>query len=358
MPKKSAAKKKAEPSSPDDFAPPARILSDLVKCLEEVAESIELRSAEVGDVELELVKFEGLGGRAALAVLANVQDFDETILSKLVGGETRFMLPEVAKISRGLADRVRVTSGPEQMAVMMSGLAVVESMQELVDEAHEAREAGPPKQPTDEIYQFKITLLNVEPKIWRRIQVADCTLADLHYLIQAAMGWEDAHLYEFQVNRRRFVVPVDEPVFGYDDTEDPNGVLVSELLPEGRKRLKFKYLYDFGDDWWHEVRFEKRITPSAQVEYPVCVEGEGACPPEDSGGPWGYVDKLEVLADKDHPNYEEVREWIGDHFDPTAFDLNTATAALRKSAAYVEGEGDDFDEDDFYEDDFDAEDET
>jgi hypothetical protein len=233
------------------------------------------------------------------------------------------------------------------MAAIMTGLAIMESVQEAAEEAGETQEAGPPKQPkTDEVYQFKITLLNVEPAVWRRIQINDCTLADLHYLIQAAMGWEDAHMYEFQVNRRRYVVPMDEFGWGEDDTQDPNRVLVSELLPEGRKQLKFKYLYDFGDDWWHEVRFEKRVAPEAKVEYPICLEGAGACPPEDCGGPWGYLDLAAAHADKDHPNHEYAEEWLGPDFDPKAFDPKEATKELRKSAAYVEEEWDDDEEDD------------
>jgi hypothetical protein len=346
MPKKSALKKKAERSPPDDLGPPPpEMVAELANCLTQFAESVEERLEVLCDAPMEVPTFRGFGGQAARAVLANVPGFDGGVLSKLEGGETRFLMPEVATIARAVADHLPRATGPEQLAMMMTGMAVIESVQTFIDEIDEELKPESPKQPkTDEIYQLKITLLNVEPAIWRRIQIRDCTLADLHYLIQAAMGWEDAHLYEFQVNRKRYVVPLDAADWDVE-TEDPNRVLLSELLPEGRKQLKFKYLYDFGDDWWHEVRFEKRVAPTAKIEYPVCNEGEGACPPEDSGGPWGYLDLLEALGDKDHPKYEDARDWLGPRFDPKGFNPKKATSALRESAAYVAKEPRDDDED-------------
>jgi hypothetical protein len=343
MPKKTAPKKKAESSSDGFGPPPPHVLADITGCLRELAEVIDENADELTGVAVEVPRFQKLGRERVHAVLASVPAVDEAILAKAASGELEFLVSEIATIARAVIDRLPRTTGPEQMAVILVGLSVMESVQEFMQE-YGAEESQPPKQPkTDEVYQLKITLLNVEPTIWRRIQIRDCTLADLHYLIQAAMGWENAHLYEFQINRKRYSEPMEEDGgFGVDDVEDAAGMLLSEFVPEGRKQLKFKYWYDFGDDWWHEIRLEKRVTPDAKVEYPICREGEGACPPEDCGGPWGYLDKLEALADKDHPYHEEIAEWMGSDFDPTAFDPKKATKVLRKTAKYLDEEpGDD-----------------
>jgi hypothetical protein len=91
----------------------------------------------------------------------------------------------------------------------------------------------------------------------------------------------------------------------------------------------FLYEYDFGDSWRHELLVEK-IAPPQETQYPVCLAGERACPPEDVGGVWGYEAFLDAIRDPDHPEHEDYIEWIGGEFDPEAFDLEAANAALRR----------------------------
>lgn len=166
------------------------------------------------------------------------------------------------------------------------------------------------------VYQIKVTLKNIRPPIWRRLEVTNTTtLKQLHDIIQIAMGWEDFHLHQFTVGNTYYGKPDRSSPF--DDTKDERKVKLSKVLP--KENSKITYEYDFGDSWEHEILLEK-ILPVEEKEYPVCVKGKRACPPEDVGGVWGYADMLEAVQDPDHPEHEDMREWLGDDFDPEAFD--------------------------------------
>ena len=183
------------------------------------------------------------------------------------------------------------------------------------------------------ICQFKITLLDIEPVIWRRIQVEDGTLDQLHEHIQSAMGWTNSHLHQFQIKGERYGDPalLDD---GYDDFQcvDSTATVLSKLLPKSGERFPFLYEYDFGDGWRHEILFEGYPQIDRQTKYPCCVEGERACPPEDVGGPWGYPGYLEALADPTHEEHEDYLEWNGP-FDPAAFSAAEATERMRQGLA-------------------------
>jgi hypothetical protein len=175
------------------------------------------------------------------------------------------------------------------------------------------------------IYQLRITLDEVQPPVWRRVLVpGGYTLDRLHRVVQYAMGWSDYHLHVFDIEGRQYGVP------------DPDGLL--EVRDELDTRLdavatkggRFRYTYDFGDWWEHEILVEERMAADADMSYPVCVEGEGACPPEDVGGPVGYAELLAALADPSHPEHLVMREWLGRPFDVTAFDPERATTLLRR----------------------------
>lgn len=183
--------------------------------------------------------------------------------------------------------------------------------------------------PTKTIYQFKITLLDTNPRIWRRIQVADCMLNTLHDHIQAVMGWTNSHLHHFIIGRQRYGVPehLDDPMLG-SKVVDSTRILLSDLLPANGKPMKFEYTYDMGDNWEHEVLFEGSPEPDPNTKYPVCVEGERAGPPEDCGGVPGYEHLLEVLADPEQEEYQDALQWLGSDFDPQAFDARLATSRM------------------------------
>lgn len=183
---------------------------------------------------------------------------------------------------------------------------------------------------SDLLYQFKITLVNIKPPIWRRIQIPDCTLAGLHDYIQAAFGWTDSHLHQFEIDGE-FYGPPSGDDFGFDDDVlDEADFLLSALIPDPSQKTRWLYEYDFGDGWRHEILFEKCPTVDPKAKYPFCLDGKRACPPEDCGGPWGYGDFLKAIADPKHERHEELLEWLGDDFDPEAFDAETATKEMRR----------------------------
>ena len=170
-----------------------------------------------------------------------------------------------------------------------------------------------------QIYQFKVTLRGIRPPIWRRFQVTDdLTFYQFHRVLQDVMGWYDAHLHLFDLNGWQ-ITDAGTLAEGWEEGEDEQKVRLKKYIrQEGQK---FRYVYDFGDDWEHEVLLEKILPVEAGVQYPRCLKGKRTCPPEDCGGPWGYEALLEALADKDHPEHKMYMEWLGGEFDPEEFDL-------------------------------------
>jgi len=213
-------------------------------------------------------------------------------------------------------------------------LAVMSRVAKFFEEEHAEvfdLDAPPARCPakTDLLFQFKITLLDINPAIWRRIQVPDCTLVDLHEYIQAAFGWWNYHMHQFDIDGERYSQPApDGDDFGMD-FKDETDVLLSKLIPKSGRPSRWIYEYDFGDGWRHEVLFEGFPPADPKAKYPLCVEGERACPPEDCGGPWGYTDYLAAIRDPKHEQHEEMLEWRGP-FDPEAFDVKKATKEMRK----------------------------
>jgi hypothetical protein len=174
------------------------------------------------------------------------------------------------------------------------------------------------------IYQLKITLKDIRPPIWRRVQVKDCTLAKLHDIIQTCMGWDDYHLHGFEVGGEHYTAPDPDGTLEY---EDERKVKLSQIVAQGYR--KFTYTYDFGDNWDHTIQVEKVLDVERGVRYPRCIAGKRACPPEDCGGVWGYSDFLEAIQNPRHPEHEEMMEWAGGEFDPEAFDAEGVNAKLR-----------------------------
>ncbi len=180
--------------------------------------------------------------------------------------------------------------------------------------------------PEADLLLLHIELKSIQPTIWRRVVVPEnITLGRLHVVIQIAMGWEDAHLHEFEIAGEQYGMP------------DPGG-WGSPVKPEARKTLikalngkkTFRYVYDFGDGWDHRVKVEKRL-PAIACEYvPFCIDGANACPPEDVGGAWGYAEFLEAMADPEHPEHEARMEWYGEPFEPTAFDCEQVNEWLKE----------------------------
>lgn len=179
-----------------------------------------------------------------------------------------------------------------------------------------------------QIYQIKVTLRDSKPPIWRRLLVSsETTLAQLHEIIQIAMGWEDAHLHQFEIGDERYSLPM-EDFFDDLDVKDERCVKLSKLVTG--EDFKFVYEYDFGDSWDHIILVEKILPINSEQKLPVCINGKRACPPEDVGGVWGYDTFLEAIQNLDHPDHSMYIEWIGESFDPEVFDLDAINVALNR----------------------------
>lgn len=185
------------------------------------------------------------------------------------------------------------------------------------------------------IYQLKITLKHTEPPVWRRIQVpGNLDLIDLHDITQVFMGWDNDHLFEFVIGDVRY----------QDEHEDDNrgiknayNTRISSVFV--RKGSKGAYIYDFGDYWEHEVLVEAISDPEPGVKYPLCVDGERACPPEDCGGVGGYYRLLEILKDPNHEEHDDMLEWVGHNIDPSKFDCEEANKRLPHRKVLVRADG-------------------
>ena len=193
------------------------------------------------------------------------------------------------------------------------------------------RAAKKPKPKAGVIYQFKITLLNSRPAIWRRILIPDGNMDDLHEAIQTAMGWTNSHLHQFEIGRKRY----GDPELLDDDWSDSKitsslETQLSELCAGKRPPKKIGYMYDFGDGWEHLVEYEGISSAEPNKKYPCCIEGARACPPEDVGGVWGYAHFLEAIRDPKHEEHETYLEWFGGEFDSEAFRPAETTKAMRK----------------------------
>jgi hypothetical protein len=267
-------------------------------------------------------------------VLLAAPKLSKAIKTKLRKDTATFTVSDVASMTMALAEASTKGEPRQQMALLLVAKHLTERLQEGI--------AGPPEPKTPKgkepkskadantIYQFKITLLGSKPPIWRRIQVADCTLDKLHEHIQTSMGWTNSHLHQFEIGGKRYGDPdlLDD---GFDDFEciDSTRTKISKLVPKTGKRFRFKYEYDFGDGWEHEVVFEGFPKKEPGTKYPICLEGERACPPEDVGGIYGFYDFLEALADPKHEQHDDYIEWGGD-FDAEKFDAKQATMEMKR----------------------------
>ena len=180
--------------------------------------------------------------------------------------------------------------------------------------------------------QVKVKLRGVsKPPVWRRLLVrADTPLDRLHEAILAAFGWQGYHMHVFRSGPDEFGVP--DPQLGFIDERQVN---LGKLIGGVGDRLL--YTYDFGDDWEHEIVVEELLDGDSEVHYPVLVAAKGACPPEDCGGPWGYAELKEILADPTHDQHREMLDWLGlddaSAFDPGGFDADGIAEELALSGA-------------------------
>ena len=182
------------------------------------------------------------------------------------------------------------------------------------------------------LYQLTLTLVETEPPIWRRLLVpADTPLNIFHRVIQVAMGWSDYHAHQFLAagkrGRRIYGVNGDgnEVRLGLGVLEE-SSYRLSDLLQAERDQCLYEY--DFGDCWLHQLVLERIIDAPAPSEKLCCLEGQGACPPEDSGGVSEYEEWLKVLKEPEHPDHEDAVDWLGAGYDSSRFDCQKVNQLL------------------------------
>lgn len=183
-------------------------------------------------------------------------------------------------------------------------------------------------------HRLKVTLRSVKPPIWRRIEVAsDVTLDELSDLIEGAVGWLGGHLHAFEAEGVTYERP-DPDGWSFRRSEDEAKHRLRDVLSEVRAKMRWDY--DFGDGWQHNVVVEAIEPLDPDVEYPRCVAGRRACPPEDCGGPWGFRELLEAIAEPGHPRHEELTEWLPVDYDSEEFDPVEATEDMRSPRPFAD----------------------
>ena len=184
-----------------------------------------------------------------------------------------------------------------------------------------------------QIYQLNIILVGSDPPIWRRILVSsDTTLYRLHLTIQVAMGWDNDHPHEFILSNRLWFIPffgtsrygIPFPPLG---PKDDRKILLEDL--QIRPKSLFMYEYDFGDRWEHQLIFEDFQPNSTAPGHPVCLAGQGRCPPENCGGIETYTELVKAHVDPSNPYYEHARLVLGNRFNPHSFSKHRINGRLK-----------------------------
>ena len=172
------------------------------------------------------------------------------------------------------------------------------------------------------LYELRVQVKDIEPPVWRELRLrGDTALDELHEVLQVAMGWANSHLYLFHVGGKKYGEPDPE----WEKVQDSARTTLEDIVTEAGR--SFVYEYDLGDSWMHEITVSGPVE-AAGDEGPRCIGGARACPPEDCGGPHRYQDLLEAISDPRHEEHDELLDWVGDDFDPEAFDARSVDAAL------------------------------
>jgi len=181
-----------------------------------------------------------------------------------------------------------------------------------------------------EIATVRIELADTDPPIWRQVEVpTSITLKVLHDIVQATIGWFDYHLWEFTIGEQKYGLPMDED-WGTEPRKEAIKVRLRDVLHP--RKTVIDYTYDFGDNWEHRITVTDVRPGEPGVGYPRYIGGERNGPPEDCGGIPGFYDKLEARVDSNHPDHEEIVEWLDD-YDPESIEELPIKYALDRIAA-------------------------
>lgn len=319
------------PSQPED-PNPSRMTDAAVMLAIDAAGFLAQPASRAQEVRIRL-------GHVERSILIGLPELDVELKGRLdilstATTSIRFSVGELARICLAVSGALLDVEGRDAVRMLKIAGKVTDLLSQAVGEGEtpsEARRAvpkvgnaAPKSKPESTIYQLKVSLRDIQPPIWRRILVADCSLDWLHEIIQVAMGWENYHMYDFEVGGVRYTDPRG---MGDLDMEDASRARLGKLVT--KEKAKLRYTYDFGDNWQHEVLVEKILPPEEGRKYPVCITGKRACPPEDCGGPWGYMEFAEAIRDPKHERHEEFIEWRRE-FDPDAFDPDALNKRLKR----------------------------
>lgn len=181
----------------------------------------------------------------------------------------------------------------------------------------------------DLIARLRITLDDIEPVIWRTVEVPlTMSLKGLHEVVQAVMPFEDYHLFAFRIGDRRYAIP--DPEFTGRETRNAKTTKLGTVLEADT--VAFAYVYDFGDNWQHTVSVEAIGPADPAVEYPRFLDGARRAPPEDVGGWPGYDEFVNAITKPRHPERKRMLEWCGGSFDPDTIPIEIITERMSKLA--------------------------
>ncbi len=177
-------------------------------------------------------------------------------------------------------------------------------------------------------YAIRLTLAGTDPPVWRLLEVPDVLSLHLfHLAIQIVMPWENRHLYEYLIGGERWGIVGPAGYWPAMGVRDARHATLADVLPG--VGFTFRYMYDWGDMWEHELTVEKVLPPGKSLIRPRCTDGEGAAPPEDCGGTDGFYEMLAILEDPAHPDHARNKLWLGGDFDPDLFNTLVADQLLR-----------------------------
>ena len=180
----------------------------------------------------------------------------------------------------------------------------------------------------NEIIQLRIFLVDSKPPIWRQFLVhQDASFSELHKIIQIIMGWKNYHLYEFNIEGYRIgVLDENETGYGSDRLLDSNAVTLKDVIAN---QDSFEYLYDFGNNWKHQIEIENFLKIDPTIIYPICIDGRLNCPPEDCGGIHFFYHCMDVLKDKKSQEHKQIVEWFPKNFDEEKFEKEKINRRLK-----------------------------
>lgn len=188
-----------------------------------------------------------------------------------------------------------------------------------------------------EIIQLKISLTHSSPLIWRQILIhKNTSFFKLHHILQIVMGWNNYHMYEFGLEGYRIGEIIEESKdngFGSDQVLDSVLIKLSDVISDQKDTIQ--YLYDFGDSWQHQIKIENFLPVTPTIQYPVCLDGQMNCPPEDCGGIGGFYHRIGILEDKKHPEHKEIRQWFNKRYDKAYFNIDKINKRLKNLDNYI-----------------------